>query len=101
MPLDPYYLWLGIPPSEQPPNHYRLLGVSAFESNEQVIEARGPIVKVSVNGRVLASYDLDVVSRRPGVIPGLAQPSGRIGFQSWDRVARFRNIRIEHLPAAP
>jgi len=35
--FDPYYKWLGIPPNEQPPNHYRLLGVSQFESNEDVI----------------------------------------------------------------
>lgn len=24
-PFDPYHRWLGIPPSEQPANHYRLL----------------------------------------------------------------------------
>ena len=35
--FDPYYTWLGIPPSEQPANHYRLLGISQFESNEEVI----------------------------------------------------------------
>jgi len=37
--LDPYYLWLGIPPEEQPPNHYRLLGLRLFEENQAVIEA--------------------------------------------------------------
>ena len=31
-PFDPYYRWLGIPPGEQPPNHYRLLGVQLFEA---------------------------------------------------------------------
>lgn len=36
--FDPYYTWLGIPPSEQPANHYRLLGVQLFESNPSVIE---------------------------------------------------------------
>ena len=36
--FDPYYNWLGIPPSEQPANHYRLLGVQLFESNPGVIE---------------------------------------------------------------
>src|SRR6267142_6947814 len=35
--FDPYYTWLGIPPHEQPANHYRLLGISLFESNEEVI----------------------------------------------------------------
>jgi hypothetical protein len=35
--FDPYYTWLGIPPEEQPPDHYRLLGVRRFESNDDVI----------------------------------------------------------------
>jgi hypothetical protein len=35
--FDPYYLWLGIPPAEQPPNHYRLLGLRLFEDNAEVI----------------------------------------------------------------
>ena len=37
--FDPYYKWLGIPKSEQPPNHYRLLGIANFESDPDVIEA--------------------------------------------------------------
>ena len=37
-PFDPYYKWLGIPPAEQPPNHYRLLGVTLFEADRDVIE---------------------------------------------------------------
>jgi hypothetical protein len=37
--FDPYHKWLGIPPSEQPPNHYRLLGISLFEANPDVIDA--------------------------------------------------------------
>ena len=36
--FDPYLNWLGIPPHEQPPNFYRLLGVVIFESNPEVIE---------------------------------------------------------------
>src|SRR5436190_7236357 len=35
--FDPYYTWLGIPPAEQPPNHYRLLGIQLFEPNADVI----------------------------------------------------------------
>jgi len=35
--FDPYHVWLGIPPEEQPPNHYRLLGIALFESNADVI----------------------------------------------------------------
>jgi serine/threonine protein kinase len=35
--FDPYHIWLGIPPAEQPANHYRMLGLSLFESNPEVI----------------------------------------------------------------
>jgi hypothetical protein len=37
--FDPYYRWLGIPPKEQPPNHYRLLGIELFESDPQLIDS--------------------------------------------------------------
>ena len=37
--FDPYYIWLGIPPEDQPPHHYRLLGIEIFEANRDVIEA--------------------------------------------------------------
>jgi hypothetical protein len=35
--FDPYRKWLGIPPQEQPPNQYRLLGIGLFESDPDVI----------------------------------------------------------------
>ncbi len=38
-PFDPYYKWLGIPPQEQPPNHYRLLGLNLYEIDPDVISA--------------------------------------------------------------
>lgn len=36
--FDPYYQWLGVPKHEQPPNHYRLLGIQLFESQPDVIQ---------------------------------------------------------------
>ncbi|MDY0166451.1 MAG: prenyltransferase/squalene oxidase repeat-containing protein [Thermoguttaceae bacterium] len=35
--FDPYRKWLGIPAEEQPPHHYRLLGIGLFESDTDVI----------------------------------------------------------------
>jgi len=35
--FDPYRKWLGIPPTEQPPNHYRLLAIPLFEPDADVI----------------------------------------------------------------
>ena len=38
--FDPYHDWLGIAPKDQPPNHYRLLGVDLFEANPTPSERR-------------------------------------------------------------
>ena len=37
--FDPYHKWLGIPPEQQPPNLYCLLGLPMFESDSDVIDA--------------------------------------------------------------
>lgn len=37
--FDPYHRWLGIPPEDQPPNYYRLLGLKLFESDADVIDS--------------------------------------------------------------
>lgn len=37
--VDPYHKWLGIPRAEQPPTHYRLIGVQDFEQDPDVIES--------------------------------------------------------------
>ena len=37
--FDPYRKWLGIPAEEQPPNHYRLLGIGLFENDQDVIKS--------------------------------------------------------------
>lgn len=39
MSFDPYHKWLGIPPHDQPPNHYRLLQIELFEADPDVIDA--------------------------------------------------------------
>jgi hypothetical protein len=35
--FDAYHKWLGIPPHERPPHHYRLLAIDLFESDLDVI----------------------------------------------------------------
>lgn len=35
--FDPYRTWLGIPRSQQPPNHYALLGIGLYEDDPEVI----------------------------------------------------------------
>jgi hypothetical protein len=36
--FDPYHKWLGISSKDQPPNHYRLLGIDLFEADPDVID---------------------------------------------------------------
>ena len=36
--FDPYHKWLGIPPEDQPPTYYRLLGIRTFENDPDVIQ---------------------------------------------------------------
>ncbi len=53
--FDPYHKWLGIPPKDQPPHFYRLLGVELFEADDDTIanavEARMMLVKTFQSGR--------------------------------------------------
>ena len=37
--FDPYHVWLGIPPAEQPANYYRLLAIPMFEASPDVIDS--------------------------------------------------------------
>ncbi len=36
--FDPYRTWLGIPPGQRPPDHYRLLGLPLFEDRPEAIQ---------------------------------------------------------------
>src|SRR3569623_1032118 len=36
--FDPYHIWLGIPPKDQPPTLYRLLGLDQFERAPEIID---------------------------------------------------------------
>ncbi len=36
--FNPYHVWLGIPPKDQPANHYRLLSINLFETSADVID---------------------------------------------------------------
>ncbi|MEK6233582.1 MAG: hypothetical protein N2C14_02635, partial [Planctomycetales bacterium] len=44
--FDPYHKWLGIPPKDQPPHYYRLLGIEVFEKDADVIDAAADRVMV-------------------------------------------------------
>jgi hypothetical protein len=48
--FDPYHRWLGIAPHDQPPHHYRLLGLSPFEADADVIDAASSKQMVYLRG---------------------------------------------------
>ena len=54
--FDPYHKWLGIPPKDQPPNHYRLLGVELFEPDPDVIDAAVEQKMLFVNQCAMGSH---------------------------------------------
>lgn len=36
--FDPYHDWLDIPPAQQPPSHYQILGITPNEANPEAIK---------------------------------------------------------------
>ncbi len=48
MTFDPYHKWLGIPPEDQPPSYYRLLGLKEFETDPDVIASAADRQKAHV-----------------------------------------------------
>lgn len=55
--FDPYEQWFHIPPGEQPPNHYRLLGLATYEADPSLIER-------AVAARVEFLHDVSAGARR-------------------------------------
>ena len=54
--VDPYHRWLGIPAEEQPPHHYRLLGLAPFEDDPEVIRDAAERQMAHVRGYALGRH---------------------------------------------
>ena len=81
--FDPYHRWLSIPPEEQPPDFYRLLGLRQFEGKQR--RAAREQILAQVTARMRESLDMETVLRTAvaemrqaleleGVIVQLARP---------------------------
>jgi hypothetical protein len=73
---------------------------AAGEWNQEEIVADGRHIRVTLNGVIILDTSLDIV-RESEVLkrhPGLARPSGYIGFLGHDSKVEFRNIRVKRLP---
>lgn len=67
--------------------------------NNYEIQAKGPKIKVTLNGVVINDFDLSSVTD-PAVLkkhPGIKNKSGHIGFLGHGTKVEFRNIRIKEL----
>jgi hypothetical protein len=67
--------------------------------NRAVIESRGDLLRVTINGRLAHSTDLRWFRDKPNAVPGVRRESGHIGFQADLGSARFRNIKIRGIPS--
>ena len=57
--FDPYHKWLGIPPKDQPPHHYRLLAIDLFESDADVIDAAANRQMAYIQQRAMGEHQGD------------------------------------------
>ncbi len=102
--FNPYHSWLGIPVAEQPPNHYRLLGIPLFEANEDVIQngldQRMAYVKSFAAGPHSAdSQRLLTELSQAGVC--LLRPEKKQAYDNQLRSKLKANAETVVLPAAP
>lgn len=97
--FDPYHKWLGIPTAEQPPNHYRLLGLAVFEDDADVIAAAADRqmghVKSFATGRY-AAYSQELLNELAKVRVCLLNPKLKPGYDEELR----RNLAPKPSPAA-
>jgi serine/threonine protein kinase len=68
--------------------------------NQMEISLQRRSLRVVVNGRQVRFTDLDKLAGNAALF-GVAQPSGRIGFQSHTGTMRFRNVEIQELASPP
>jgi formylglycine-generating enzyme required for sulfatase activity len=104
--FDPYYKWLGIPPDEQPPNHYRLLGIRLFEPDLEVINAavvqRSQYVRNFQTGKCVeqATRILNEIAAGGAC---LTDPARRAKYDAElkQQAARSKSASTNSLPPAP
>jgi WD40 repeat protein len=99
--FDPYYTWLGIPPDEQPPNHYRLLGVRDFEDHADVIanaaDRQMTHVRTFQSGKN-SKHSQQILNELAKAKVCLLSPDKK---QHYDEVLRAKDAAAKRPPAKP
>lgn len=100
--FDPYRKWLGIPPEEQPPHHYRLLGLVPLESDTEVIataaDGRMALLKQFQNGPYSA-YSQQLLNEVAAARLCLLHPEKRAAYD--DELRKTLSDGSLKKPAAP
>ncbi len=73
---------------------------SPDEWNTFEMEARGPSLRVAINGSQTLQTDLRTFENSYQKIPSLNRTSGRIGLQNWEGLTKFRKIEVKELTAS-
>jgi hypothetical protein len=103
--FDPYHHWLGIPPEEQPPNHYRLLGINAFETSISAIknaaDQRRDFLK-SVQTGEHVQFSQDLLNQVGQAKSCLLDPDKRLAYNALLRQQQAEtNSPVQTSPLAP
>jgi hypothetical protein len=88
MSFDPYYKWLGIPPKDQPPNHYRLLGIELFEADPDVIDSAAHQRMLHLRGFQAGQHSADsqrLLNEIAAARICLLAPEKRAAYDAWLR----------------
>lgn len=98
--FDPLYKWLGIPPNEQPPHCYRLLGLEAFEGNLDVIESAADrqmaYLRTYQTGQH-AEVAQEVINQVAVARSWLLNPEKKVQYDTWLR----EQLRLNAPPPLP
>ncbi len=92
--FDPYYKWLGIRPDERPLHYYRLLGLTDFESDRDVIKNAADQLMAHVRTFQTGKHS----AKSQEVLNQLAQ--ARLNLLNGEKKARYdQQLRNELAPA--
>ena len=94
--FDPYHVWLGINAKDQPPNHYRLLGIELFEANLDVIQSAADRQMALDPGGGQPDSPLTFKLLGDGRVLWQSKPINRRGVAQ-ECSARIRGVRILRL----
>ena len=95
--FDPYHRWLGIPPEKQPANHYRMLGLTQFESDVEAIRDAAERQMAHVRLRALKHPELSqrILNELAAAKVCLLDPEKKAAYDAFLRKIRASRSKPE------